>query len=125
MGGDHNQSKKFIRSFKPNCITTVYDLEIAVRDIHPDEELLDEYGFINLEIPFVCITESIDDRDLVESADLQSYRQLWDRQLYEAFLHFKMVDQPLFDLINGDYLSKIKGVGRSNTMGFYTSLIAF
>ena len=31
-------------SFNSNCLTTAYDFEIAIRDIHPGEQLTDDYG---------------------------------------------------------------------------------
>src|SRR5680860_18996 len=43
-------------SFKSNCLSTAYDFEIAVRDIHPGEELSDDYGYLN-------ITEAFEAKD--------------------------------------------------------------
>src|ERR1700753_3849081 len=37
-------NSRFINhSFHSNCITTAYSFELAVRDIHPGEELTDDY----------------------------------------------------------------------------------
>ena len=36
----------------PNCMTTAYGLEIALRDINPGEELTNHYGTLNIIEPF-------------------------------------------------------------------------
>ena len=39
-------------SCAPNCRSTGFDLEIAVRDIHAGEELTDDYGSLNVDYEF-------------------------------------------------------------------------
>lgn len=35
-------------SFNSNYLTTAYDFEIAIRDIHVGEQLTDDYGYLNI-----------------------------------------------------------------------------
>src|SRR5688572_7224862 len=44
-------------SFNSNCLTTAYEFEIAIRDIHPGEELTDDYGYLNIDEPFEALPE--------------------------------------------------------------------
>lgn len=39
-------------SFNSNCLTTAYDFEVAIRDIHPGEQITDDYGYLNISRPF-------------------------------------------------------------------------
>ena len=49
-------------SFNSNCLTTAYDFEIAIRDIHPGEQLTDDYGYLNIPTPFRGIDEGTKNR---------------------------------------------------------------
>ncbi len=85
-------------SFKSNCITTAYDFEIAVRDIHPGEELTDDYGYLNVSEPFRGIDEGTR-RKTVFPDDLLKYHKTWDKKLLKNFPLITKVDQPLKPLI--------------------------
>jgi uncharacterized protein len=86
-------------SFNSNCLTTAYEFEIAIRDIHPGEELTDDYGYLNIDEPFEASPESNTDRTTVYPDDLLRYYPIWDDKLLSAFPQFLKVDQPLFQIL--------------------------
>ncbi|WP_299607356.1 SET domain-containing protein [uncultured Aquimarina sp.] len=88
-------------SFKSNCLTTAYNFELAIRDIHPGEQLTDDYGYLNIEIPFRGIDEGTR-RKIVYPDDLLKYHKSWDNKLAKAFNYVSKVKQPLFKLLNED-----------------------
>lgn len=81
-------------SFRPNCMASAYNFELAVRDIAAGEELVNDYGFLNIMEPFRARDEGCR-RKVVYPDDLKrNYRQ-WDRMLKAAFDRFAAVEQPL------------------------------
>ena len=86
-------------SFHPNCITTAYDFEIAVRDIEPGEELTNDYGTLNVSRPFHCLPEPNSFREVVLPDDLLNYHGEWDNKLISAFQEILNVNQPLIKFI--------------------------
>jgi hypothetical protein len=86
-------------SFRPNCLPTPYDLELAVRDILPGEELLDHYGALNLLSPFRALPEPGVRRRVAYPDDLPRHHRSWDRQLRDAFEGFDKVGQPLWPFV--------------------------
>lgn len=97
-------------SFHATCVGTMYDLELAARDIHPGEELTDDYGTLNLDEPFACMPEEGTTRSWVMPDDLLHYHQQWDDSAKEAFRHFDRVEQPLKHLIRPEHRSKIRAI---------------
>jgi len=92
-------------SFNPNCVSTAYDFDLAVRDIQPGEEITEDYGFLNLteEDIFAPVPEPGATRVEVRPEDfLKNYRQ-WDEQIADTFKHFATVDQPLQKYIRREY----------------------
>lgn len=89
-------------SFRPNCVTTAYDFELAVRDIYPGEQLTDDYGFLNIDEPFDCEPEPGIQRTTVHPDDLLHSYQKWDQLLEDAFAVLPDVKQPLFPLVPRD-----------------------
>lgn len=85
-------------SFRSSCLSTAYNLELAVRDIHPGEELTDDYGYLNLTETFRGIDEKTR-RKHVYPDDLVKYHAVWDKKLLAAFKHLTRVDQPLQGLL--------------------------
>ena len=86
-------------SFRPNSLPTPYDLELAVRDIQPGEEILDHYGSLNLEAPFRALPEPGTRRRVAYPDDLLRHHRTWDRQLRDALTCFEAVPQPLLPLV--------------------------
>ncbi len=89
-------------SFKSNCLTTPYNFEIAIRDIHPGEELTDDYGYLNISEPFEAFQED-SERTVVYPDDLLRYHELWDQQIDEAIQFIHKVPQELINLVHEDY----------------------
>lgn len=82
-------------SFNPSCFTTPYDFEFAIRDIHPGEELTDDYGYLNVSEPFECLPEEGSSRRVVYPDDIIRFAPEWDQKLKDVFPLFTTVDQPL------------------------------
>jgi SET domain-containing protein len=97
-------------SFNSNCITTAYGFEIAVRDIHPGEELTDDYGYLNIEEPFECLPEPNTTRTKVMPDDLLHFHKEWDEKLKDAFRYFNEVEQTMAFLIDPKHVWKVKQV---------------
>ena len=97
-------------SFNSNCISTAYNFEIAVRDIHSGEELTDDYGYLNVTEPFLCLPEPNTTRTYVMPDDLLHFHKEWDAKLIHAFHFFNRVEQPLSFLINPAYRDKVAGI---------------
>lgn len=94
-------------SFNANCLSTAYDFELAIRDIHPGEQLTDDYGYLNVSEPFKALDEGTE-RDTVYPDDLLNFHEQWDAQLSEAFHFFEEVEQPLAQLVSLKHLEKVK-----------------
>lgn len=94
-------------SSNSNCITTAYEFELAIRDIHPGEELTDDYGYLNVAEPFEVLPEPGISRTVIYPDDLVRYHRTWDEKLLAAFPEFLQVNQPLIDLLDEDVRKKI------------------
>lgn len=97
-------------SFHPTCVATMYDLELAARDILPGEELTDDYGTLNLDEPFDCLPEPGATRSRVMPDDLLRYYREWDEIAAAAFERFNQVEQPLLHLVQPNHLQTIRGI---------------
>jgi hypothetical protein len=93
-------------SFNSNCLTTAYDFEIAIRDIHPGEQLTDDYGYLNISEPFRGIDEGTK-RKVVYPDDLLRYAPVWDKKLVSGLQQFNDVAQPLKKFVKSSVLKKI------------------
>lgn len=93
-------------SFNSNCLSTAYDFELAVRDIHIGEQLTDDYGYLNVDEPFDAMDEGTE-RKTVYPDDLLNYHQIWDEQLLQAIRHFSGVKQPLLPYLESKVLEKV------------------
>ncbi|HEX8507648.1 MAG TPA: SET domain-containing protein [Hymenobacter sp.] len=106
--GDHS---RFVNhSFRSSCISTAYNCELAVRDIHPGEELTDDYGYLNPSEPFDCLPEPGCTRTQVLPDDLLNFHTEWDAQLLEAFKEFRHVEQPLLHLLEPEQREQVLAV---------------
>jgi hypothetical protein len=93
---------KFVNhSFKPSCMSTAYDFEIAVRDIYPGEQLTDDYGYLNIEEPFEVVDEGTE-RKVVYPDDILRFHSEWDQMIRDRFPDIKSVSQPLQKFIPKD-----------------------
>ena len=106
--GDHS---RFVNhSFRSSCISTAYNCELAVRDIHPGEELTDDYGYLNITEPFDCVPEAGSVRTQVLPDDLLRFHVEWDAQLLDAFRVFSQVAQPLLHLLDPGHRQQVLAV---------------
>jgi hypothetical protein len=94
-------------SFNSNCLTTAYDFEIAIRDIHPGEQLTDDYGYLNIPYPFRGVDEGTR-RKTVYPDDLVRYYKVWDKKIAKVFGKIISNEQPLKALISDQLWNKIQ-----------------
>ncbi|HLV52807.1 MAG TPA: SET domain-containing protein [Cryomorphaceae bacterium] len=85
-------------SFNSNCLTTAYDFEVAIRDIHPGEQITDDYGYLNISRPFRALDEGTR-RKTVYPDDLLRYHKVWDKKLARVFPMIPELEQPLLHLL--------------------------
>jgi hypothetical protein len=76
-----------------------YDFELAIRDIHPGEELTDDYGTLNLNAEFPCSCGCDNCRQVILPDDTLKYADTWDAVVAEAFPQISAVEQPLWSLV--------------------------
>jgi hypothetical protein len=96
-------------SFHSNCLTTTYDFEIAIRDIHPGEQLTDDYGYLNIACPFRAIDQGTK-RKIVYPDDLLRYHKVWDNKIKRVFGKILSREQPLRPLIADALWEKIESI---------------
>ncbi|PEQ60943.1 SET domain-containing protein [Bacillus cereus] len=108
LSWDHG--KYVNHSFYPNMVETVYEFELAARDIYPGEELTCDYSTFVLDEPFECLPENGSSRTKVMPDDYLHYYQKWDQMAQEAFQHFNTVNQPLKYLISKRFVKKVNEV---------------
>ena len=97
-------------SFNSSCISTAYNFELAVRDIHVGEELTDDYGYLNVTEAFDCLEEPGSSRRQVLPDDILNFHGEWDAKLIDSFKQFNKVEQPFLDLIQAEYRDKVLAV---------------
>jgi hypothetical protein len=86
-------------SCHPTSLAPGFDLEIAIRDIHPGEQITDDYGSLNIEVPFQCACGVPQCRGVIGPADFERYSGQWDELVAAAFPSIAIVEQPLWDLV--------------------------
>jgi hypothetical protein len=86
-------------SFKSNCLSTAYDFELAIRDIHPGEQLTDDYGYLNITKPFKGTDEGTK-RKYVYPDDLLKYHEVWDKAIRKVFGKITNINQPLWKYLD-------------------------
>jgi hypothetical protein len=100
-------------SFNSNCLTTAYDFEIAIRDIQPGEQLTDDYGYLNIEVPFKPIDEGTR-RRIVYPDDTLRYHKVWDKKIASVFPLIEQLDQPLSNVISKETWNVIRDVNEGS-----------
>jgi hypothetical protein len=96
-------------SFNSNCLTTAYNFEIAIRDISAGEELTDDYGYLNITVPFEGIVEECE-RKVVYPDDLLRYHKTWDAKIGRSLPFINNVDQPLGLFLSSETKAKIQEI---------------
>lgn len=98
-------------SFNSNCLTTAYDFEVAIRDIHAGEQLTDDYGYLNITKPFRGINEGTK-RKIVYPNDLLKYANIWDKKINAVFHKIPELEQPLKLLISDEIWQEVVFVSK-------------
>jgi len=96
-------------SFNSNCLTTAYDFEIAIRDIHPGDQITDDYGYLNIPMPFRAIDEGTR-RKTVYPDDLLKNYKVWDKKIQKVFGNITEQQQPLRPLLPDALWQKIEDI---------------
>ncbi|RZJ68522.1 MAG: SET domain-containing protein-lysine N-methyltransferase [Flavobacterium sp.] len=104
-----DNAKYVNHSFNSSCMSTAYDFEIAVRDIHPGEQLTDDYGYLNIEEPFEAEDEGTD-RKIVYPDDLLRYHETWDNLVRDNLDLIRNVEQPLQPFVNQNIWNEFESV---------------
>jgi uncharacterized protein len=94
---DH--ARFFNHSCQASCLCCEFDFEIAVRDIHPGDELTDDYGTLNLREHFPCACGVQDCRELIKPDDMERLHPVWDGKLRRIFPLIPSVPQPLWEFV--------------------------
>jgi len=81
------------------CLSSGYEFEVAIRDIHPGEQLTDDYGGLNIEEAFHCACGSPLCRGTVNPDDILELSDRWDAKLSESFALLRKVQQPLWPVV--------------------------
>jgi uncharacterized protein len=85
-----------------NTMSTGYGFEIAIRDIHPGEEITDEYGIFNLESEMYLSCKHGICRGVVHPSDFDKYYPKWDKILKKSLDQVMEVTQPLMVFLDKD-----------------------
>lgn len=75
------------------------DVEIALRNIEPGEQLTSDYGELNLEDSLECRCGADRCRGTVRREDALSLWREWDRAVQETLPLVRQVDQPLWTFL--------------------------
>lgn len=86
-------------SCHPTSLAPGFDLEIAVRDIQPGEQITDDYATLNVGSAFDCACGEADCRRVVGPGDFERFAGEWDQLVASAFPLMGSVEQPLWDLV--------------------------
>lgn len=93
----------------PNSCLTPYDLELAIRDIHEGEELVNHYGMLNIIEPFPLQNSS---GEVIYPDDILSHAPKWDILLEEAFPYLIRVAQPLRPFIADTWWTELEQISK-------------
>jgi uncharacterized protein len=83
----------------PTTLTAGWDLDIALRDIRPGEELTRDYAAYNHERTFACACGMASCRGEVRPDDVYDQVDRWDEHLAVALPALRTVQQALWDLV--------------------------
>jgi hypothetical protein len=87
-------------SCESTCLPAGFDgFEVAVRDIHPGEELTDDYGTLAIQFSFECHCGSPGCRGLIDPADFPEHAAEWHERSKQAFHAIRDVPQLMWPLV--------------------------
>jgi uncharacterized protein len=94
-------------SCRATCLSPGFaELEVAVRDIHPGQQVTDDYGSLNLEFDFECACGEPECRRTIRGDEFEGLAPVWDALLRDALRRFDHVDQPLMPWVQAVDLVK-------------------
>jgi hypothetical protein len=105
LAWDH--AKQMNHSCHSNTMLTAYDVEIAVRDIEPGEEVTTEYGLLNIQNPYPIECGCEGCRLHLRHDDIDRHHRQWDRQIRESLLLVGRTPQPLWSLLGAETKAEI------------------
>jgi len=106
----YDHAKYINHSFNPNIVDTVYDFELAARDIQPGEQITCDYAALGEDEDFECTPEEGTSRTKVTADDYLVLYKEWDKMAIESFKYFNKVEQPLKHMISEQYTDKVNAV---------------
>jgi hypothetical protein len=122
--GDHILCCDFGRymnhSCEPNSLTLPdAEIEVAVRDILPGDQITDDYGTLNLEVDLHCLCGTPECRGVVRGDDLLRYQEQWESVAHSALAVAAGVDQPLAPFVPEGLEERIAALlkARDNVLG--------
>lgn len=97
-------------SCAPNCISSGFGFEIAVRDIAAGEELTNDYAELGLreDETFNCLCGRPGCRGFIAPTDRQRMQPQWSSQVRQSLPEVFRVAQPLADLIPDSALHELR-----------------
>lgn len=111
LGWDH--AKYMNHNCDSNTKLTAYDIEIAVRDIQPGEEVTTEYGLLNIQEPYAihCCCENC--RQHLRCDDIDRYADIWDSQIRGSLLAVFSHPQPLWSLVDSETKTDLESLQKN------------
>lgn len=95
----HDLGRYVNHSCDPNCLSSGFDFEFAVRDIPQGEQICDDYGLMNLREEMPCSCGSARCRGQIGPHDIDRLAGHWDALAGDAFPCIPHVEQPLWPLV--------------------------
>jgi hypothetical protein len=86
-------------SCAPAVLSAGFDIDVAVRDILPGEELTCEYALLNLEEEMTCTCGAPGCRKRLGPGDPTRLMSVWDNRMGAAFADLLRVNQPLWPFV--------------------------
>jgi len=102
-------------SCRSNTMMTDYNLEIAVRDIAPGEELTTEYGLLNIQEPYEIHCGCENCREHLRLDDIEVHGDAWDSLIQESLRLIPGVEQPLLHLVDAANRDRVERLLRGET----------
>lgn len=99
-----------------NTMLTAYGFEIAVRDIHPGEEMTTEYGLLNIQEPYQIHCKCPGCREHLRCDDIDQHGERWDALVKESMLLIAGLEQPLMVLLDSHTKQRIEDFQRDHTL---------
>ena len=97
-------------SCAPNCISSGFGFEIAVRDIAAGDELTNDYAELGLrdDETFACLCGAPGCRGHIIRADAVRMRPQWTSQVFQGLRDVLRVAQPLASLVPDEVLAELQ-----------------